>query len=375
MQTLKNIAALCYKELRSLFGDTTLVILIIWVFTALIYSAATGVTTDVNHAGIGIIDLDQSQLTRRLSDAMLPPHFQKPVSVKREDVDDLMDKSKLVFVLEFPPNFQRDLEAGRTPEVQLLTDATTITQAGQGQNYIAQILQDEITQFLHLQGVVDKLMPVKPVINVQFNPNGESSWPFSVMEVDNMIALITLVLVGAAIIREREHGTIEHLLVMPVTATEIVLAKILANGLVVCTAATLSLYFMVGKVIGVPIAGSLWLYVLGVVLFMFSVASLAVMLATLAPTMPQYSLLMMPTYIVALMFSGSSSPRSNMPEAAQAVSEYWPTTLFAEFAQNVVFRGAGLETVWPQLVGLAVTGGIFLVFALSRFRKMLEKQG
>ena len=167
----------------------------------------------------------------------------------------------------------------------------------------------------------------------------------------------------------------EHLLVMPVTATEIVVAKILANGLVVSAAAVLSMKFVVGGAIGAHLAGSFALYALGVVLFMFSVASLSVMLATLAPTMPQYSLLMVPTYIVFMMFSGSTSPRANMPEMAQRVSEYWPSTQFARFAQSVMFRGAGLETVWVQLVALSVAGAVFLGLALVRFRKMLEKQG
>lgn len=110
-------------------------------------------------------------------------------------------------------------------------------------------------------------------------------------------------------------------------------------------------------------------------IFMFSVASLAVMLATLAPTMPQYSLLMMPVYIVALMFSGSTSPRGNMPAVAQSISEYWPTTQFAQYGQAVIFRGAGLDIVYPQLIAMGLVGGVFLIFALIRFRKMLEKQG
>ena len=132
--------------------------------------------------------------------------------------------------------------------------------------------------------------------------------------------------------------------------------------------------FVVGGAIGAHLAGSFALYALGVVLFMFSVASLSVMLATLAPTMPQYSLLMVPTYIVFMMFSGSTSPRANMPEMAQRLSEYWPSTQFAHFAQSVMFRGAGLETVWVQLLALSVSGAVFLGLALVRFRKMLENR-
>ena len=375
MRSIKNILALSAKELRSLFSDTVLVVLIVFAFTALVHFAATGINNDVNNASVGVIDADQSVLSHRILDALQQPHFQKPVPVQREEVEELLDKGKLMFVLEFPPNFQRDVEMGREPKVQLLTDATNMAQAGLGQSYIGHIFQNELVDFLKQKDLIDEMTPVKSVATLVFNPNATDMWPAAVMEVDNMITMIALVLVGAAVIRERERGTIEHLLVMPVNSAEIVLAKIIANGLVICTIALLSMRFMVGGLLQVPLLGSLPLFALGAGLFMFSIASLAVMLATLAPTMPQYSLLMMPVYIIALMFSGSSSPRSNMPETAQWISEYWPTTQFMTLAQNVLLRGAGFDVVWPQMVAMTISGALFLGFALFRFRKMLEQQG
>ena len=375
MRSIKNILALSAKELRSLFSDTVLVVLIVFAFTALVHSAATGINNDVNNASVGVIDADQSVLSHRILDALQQPHFQKPVPVRREEVNELLDKGKLMFVLEFPPNFQRDVEMGREPKVQLLTDATNMAQAGLGQSYIGHIFQNELVDFLKQKDLIDEMTPVKSVATLVFNPNATDMWPAAVMEVDNMITMITLVLVGAAVIRERERGTIEHLLVMPVNSAEIVLAKIIANGLVICTIALLSMHFMVGGLLQVPLLGSLTLFALGAGLFMFSIASLAVMLATLAPTMPQYSLLMMPVNIIALMFSGSSSPRSNMPETAQWISEYWPTTQFMTFAQNILLRGAGFDVVWPQMVAMTISGALFLGFALLRFRRMLEQQG
>ena len=375
MRTLKNILALSGKELRSLFGDTILVIFIVMMFSTMVYNTATNATSDVRNANIGIVDYDRSPLTRQIVAALLPPQFAKPVYVHPNDTHDLLDKSQLTFVLEFPPNFQRDVLAGRAPEAQLLVDATAMTQAGMGSGYITQIFSREIQEFMGVKQQISQAMPVRAAVNLQYNPNNQSSWFMGAAMAGNNIMLITLVLVGAAVIRERERGTMEHLLVMPVTATEIVAAKILANGLVVSAAAVLSMKFVVGGAIGAHLAGSLALYAVGVVLFMFSVASLSVMLATIAPTMPQYSLLMVPTYIVFMMFSGSTSPRANMPEMAQRVSEYWPSTQFAHFAQSVMFRGAGLETVWGQLVALSVAGVVFLGLALVRFRKMLEKQG
>ena len=375
MQTLNNIIFLSGKELRSLFGDKVLVVLIIMMFSSMVYNNAKNTTSDVKNANVGIVDYDRSPLTRQIVAALLPPQFAKPVYVNPNDTQEMLDKSELTFVLEFPPNFQRDVQAGRAPEAQLLLDATSMTQAGVGSGYIAQIFSREIQEFMGVKQQIRQAMPARAVINLQYNPNNDSSWFIGAAMAGNNIMLITLVLVGAAVIRERERGTMEHLLVMPVTATEIVASKILANGLVVSAAAVLSMKFIVGGAVGAELVGSFGLYALGVVLFMFSVASLSVMLATIAPTMPQYSLLMVPTYIVFMMFSGSTSPRANMPEMAQRLSEYWPSTQFAHFAQSVMFRGAGLETVWGQLLALSVAGAVFLGLALVRFRKMLEKQG
>lgn len=374
MRRLKNIWTLTIKELRSLFGDVMLVIMIGVVFSVTVYTVAKGISTDVRNAPVGIVDFDRSALTRQIRDALQPPYFRTPVDMRREEVDALMDKGGLIFVLEFPPHFERDVLAGRKPQAQLLVDATTMTQAGVGQAYIAQIFSREIDSFLK-RSPAASLMPARPVLNVMFNPNGESEWYMPVMEVGNMITLLSLVLVGAAVIRERERGTIEHLLVMPVSATEIALSKILANGIVILGASMLSMELVVHRFLGVPLNGSLCLYGAGVAVYLFSIASLGIMLATLAPSMPQFGLLMLPVFVVALLFSGSAAPRSNMPNAAQVMSEYWPTTQFATFAQNVLLRGAGIELVWPQLAVMAGTGALFLGYALLRFRQMLEKQG
>lgn len=374
MRHLKNIWTLTIKELRSLFGDVMLVIMIGVVFSVTIYTVAKGISTDVRNAPIGIVDFDRSTLTRQIRDALQPPYFRTPVDVARDEVDALMDKGELIFVLEFPPNFERDVLAGRKPQAQLLIDATAMTQAGVGQAYIAQIYNREIGHFLK-QPAATAVMPIRPALNVMFNPNGESEWYMPVMEVGNMITLLSLVLVGAAVIRENERGTIEHLLVMPVNATEIALSKILANGIVILGASMLSMELVVHRFLGVPLNGSLFLYGVGVAVYLFSIASLGIMLATVAPSMPQFGLLMLPVFVVALLFSGSAAPRSNMPGAAQFLSEYWPTTQFAAFAQNVLFRGAGIDIVWPEFLIMATIGAVFLSLALMRFRAMLEQQG
>lgn len=375
MQGWNNIWTLTLKEWRSLFGDGVLAVLLVVVFTVMVYQTANSGGTDLRHSTVAVVDLDQSTLSREIAHALPQPYFKAAENIRLEDVNPRMDKGDFVFVLTFPPNFERDVLMNRAPEVQLLVDATAMTQAGIGQGYIQQIFQQQINEFLGQKDLAAHILPTKPVVNVVFNPNAQSKWFLGVMEVNNMATMLGLLLVGAAVIRERERGTMEHLLVMPVNATQIVLSKILANILVVCLAATLSMKWVAGGLLNIDIQGSIWLYGFGLLIFLFSISSLAVMLATVAPTMPQYSLLMIPLYVVALMFSGAASPRSNMPAVAQWVSEYWPTTQFAAMSQNVIFRGATLDMVYPQILIMTGTGVLFLLLALGRFKKMLEKQG
>ncbi|WP_439242911.1 ABC transporter permease [Lonepinella sp. BR2474] len=372
MRALKSLFTLTVKELKSLFSEPALLIAILMVFTVMIGMLANAITYDVKSAPIAIIDHDKSALSYRLQDAIKEPYFTKPVEMTRDEAHHLMDKNKIIFALEIPENFEKDLLMGRHPELYLQVDATMMTQAGAGSTMLTGYITQEISEFL---GAKSSNAPAVAVVNSLYNPNAESVRFVPTMKIGDMLALMVMVLVGSAVIRERERGTMEHLLVMPVNASEILLAKILANGLVNWVAAMISMRLVVNWYLDVPINGELWLYGVGLALFLFAISSLGVMLATIAPTMAQFSLLVVPTYMVLLLFSGSAAPRINMPVVAQEISKYWPTTVFADFSQDVLFRGAGIDILWTKLLTVSVVALICLIFALLRFKKMLERQG
>ncbi|TCP97274.1 ABC-2 type transport system permease protein [Cricetibacter osteomyelitidis] len=372
MRAIKSLLTLTWKEIKSLFGEPVLMAFMVFVFTVVIWMLAKSITVDVKNAPIGVINNDHSTLSYRIIESMQEPYFQKPVEITRDEADKMMDSSKIIFVLDIPVNFEKDLLAGRNPELQLQIDATMMTQAGAGSTMLVGYINQTIQEFLQLPSGKE---PIKSVVNVLYNPNAASEYFVPPMKIGDMLSLMVLILTGAAIIRERERGTLEHLLVMPVNAVEILLSKILANGIVIWCVAMLSMKFVVIGFLGVPIAGSLALYGAGMFLFLFSVAAIAVVLAVIAPTMAQFSLLMLPTYLVLLLFSGSAAPRINMPELAQAISEYWPTTIFAKLSQDILFRGADFAIVWHQFFALVAVSTISLVIALINFQKMLEKQG
>ncbi|GCE82135.1 ABC transporter permease [Komagataeibacter diospyri] len=373
MRWLVNVGLLCGKELRSLLHDRVLLGLIVFAFTAGVLLVADGVKVEVSNATIAFIDEDNSALSRRIRDAVLPPYFKPPVLVDRTQALHGMDEGDYIFVVDIPPRFEADVKAGRTPVIQLRVDATAMTQAGLGTEYLNEIMLGEVNDMLHVPALVDQI-PFTAPSRIRFNPNSESKWFTSVMQIVTNITILSIVLVGAAVIREREHGTLEHLLVMPVTASEIAVAKIVTNGLVIFVAAIVSLWLVVHVWLGVPLAGSIMLFAACSLLYLFSATALGIMLATVAPTMPQFGLLVVPVYAVAYLLSGAATPVESMPAAMQVVVRFLPTTQFVNLSQAILYRDAGLGAIIQPLLTVTVTGIVFLVFALARFRSMLARQ-
>ena len=368
---LINIGRLMIKELRSIRADPIMLVLVIYTFTIAVYTVSTGASVEARNLAVGVVDEDHSALSRQLRNALLLPIFQPPVVIPASAIDSEMDHERLVFVVEIPPKFESDLLAGRPSTVQVNVDATAMAQAGIGAGYLQSIIPQEVANVLGRREVQPSV-PVNVVTHTRFNPNLVSSWFTSVMQVINAITMLTLILTGAALIREREQGTIEHLLVMPLVPTEIMLSKILANGLVILVAAGLSLVLVVQWFLRVPISGSLTLFLAGAAVYASSVAALGIMLGTLASTMGQLGLLAIPVMVVMQLLSGSSTPMESMPVWLQSVMRVIsPTPHFVAFAQAVLYRGAGLSVVWGELLAVLAIGTVYFAVSLGRFRRVI----
>ncbi|UTH36813.1 ABC transporter permease [Pseudomonas sp. KHPS1] len=372
MESLGNIFHLGIKELRSLQHDLALVLLILWAFSMGVYSAATSIPESLHNAAIAVVDEDQSQLSERLIQAFQPPYFRTPERIDLSQMDQGMDSGRYTFTLNIPPDFQRDVLAGRSPAIQLNVDATQVSMAFTGAGYIQSIGASEVAEFVRrYRGEAQQ--PAELVVRVAFNPNLTRAWFGSVMEVINQITMLSIILTGAALIREREHGTVEHLLVMPVTPLQIMLAKVWSMGLVVLTAAALSLLLVVQGWLQVPIEGSLALFLAGAALHLFATTSMGIFFGTVAHSMPQLGLLIILVLLPLQILSGGTTPRESMPELVQQIMLAAPTTHFVDLAQAILYRGAGLAIVWPQLLTIAVIGTLFFLAALARFRKTLAQ--
>ena len=367
-----HIFQLGLKEMVSLWRDPVLLFLIAYSFTFSIYTPAKSAVMDVVNASIAVVDEDDSQVARAIREAFLPPLFLPAAQIDFKDINRDMDSGKYTFVVNIPPRFQSDLERDAKPTVQIITDATAMSQAGRAPGYIQQIILSTVQPFWSgRSGNANNAPLVQLDTRARFNPNMEQSWFVAVNQLINNISVLAIFLTGAAVLREREHGNIEHLLVMPLHPYELMTAKIWANGLIVILAAVTSLFLVVKGALGVPVAGSVLLFVAGLCVYLFSVTALGIMLATLVRSMPQFGLLAFPVFIVMSLLSGGQTPLESMPIFLQKVMQFVPSTHFVSFSQAVLFRDATLSMVWPDLAKMFAIGCAYMVFTLSRFRKML----
>ena len=369
---IANIYRLGVKELWSLWRDPMLLVLIVYVFTFAVYTSATAMPDTLHKTPIAIVDEDDSPLSQRIVSAFYPPQFITPQVISMAEVDPGMDAGRYTFALHIPQGFQRDVLAGRAPQIHLNVDATRMSQAFTGSGNVQQIVIGEVNEFVQRQRGT-AAAPVDIAVRARFNPALERGWFGALNSIINQITMLSIILTGAALIREREHGTIEHLLVMPVNPTEIMLSKVWSMGLVVLVASALSLGLVVRGILDVPVEGSVPLFFAGAALHLFATTSMGIFMATIARNMPQFGMLMVLTILPLQMLSGGATPRESMPELVQNIMLVAPTTHFVELGGAILFRGAGIEVVWKQFLWLVVIGAALFAGSLARFRKTIAQ--
>jgi ABC-2 type transport system permease protein len=370
----RNIAYLCRKEWLALLHDTGLMVFIIFSFTLSLYQQAKESGMELNKAAVGIVDEDHSQLSARFADALQPPYFGRVEQIRHGDVDTAMEHAIYTFVLQIPSRMEADLRAGKQVTLQLLIDASATGQAGIGAGYIENILQNEMARYL---GGGDRAAapPINLVLRYAYNQGQNHGWFMVIAGLIQNITMLAILLTGAALLRERENGTIEHLLVMPVTPLQIVLSKVFANGVVVLIATLFAVEMVIRHLVGVEIQGSVPLFLFVCALYLFFTTGFGIFLGTIARSMPQMGLLFILVILPMNLLSGSFTPLESMPDWLHRIIIFMPTTAFVSMAQAILFRGAGVSVIWPDMLIVTIVGLAFFGYSTLRFRSFLERQG
>lgn len=368
---LRHIYTLGVKELISLRRDPVLLIFVLYAMTLQIVIVGEGLSFQVRNASIGIVDEDRSPLSRSIADAFRPPYFRPAQPRLLAQIADSLKQRNNDFVLLIPARFQADLLRGEVPTVQINVDATAVAQAFIGTTYIQEIVNREVGHKLNRRARDDERL-FEPRIRVKYNPNLISKWQDALVELIIVITMLTVLLPGAAMLREREHGTLEHLLAMPVRPSEILLAKFWANSLVLNVGAAISMVVVVHGYFGAPMRGSLPLFLFGTFIYQFSTAGIGILLATVSRSTPQLGLLCILVIVPIAFLSGAWMPLESLPAQMKILTSMSPLTYYSEFANAVVFRGAGPLALWHQLAAMSVIGAVCFSCAMLRLRSQLK---
>ncbi len=365
---IRHIFILGLKEIKSVFNDPILLTLILYFFTLDVFTAAHGINLEVNNASVAVVNQDHSQLSRNLVNSLHLPYFKPARNITYPDIKPTLNKAKDTFVINIPPNFAADLLANKHPNLQLLVDATAITQAYLGSAYMAEIFNGAIERYLHgMHYSPPQIMDSR--IRIQYNQSENGPWYLGTAELLLDVAILSLLLPGTALLREKEHGTIEHLLVMPLHPVEIMLSKLWSNMLIILLGFCFSFAFVVHFGLGVPLNGSfIWLF-LGTLLFIFVATSMSMALATFANNIPQHAIISILVLFPMVLLSGAWTPAQSMNPLIKSLMVLSPLKYYFDYATALIFRGAGISMLWHQLLALLIMGGIFFSFAARRFRR------
>jgi len=381
----ERIREIIIKELRQTFREPRLraMLFVPPVIQLLVFGFA--VNLDVDHARIAWMDGDRTPESRELLAGFQGSGRFDVVATPDRDADmqDLLDRGAIVASIRVFPGFGADLRRGRTAQVQLLVDGTNSNTASLVASYAGEILtrfggtqqanqrrKQPLMRELRVPANFDS-PSVEPVTRVWFNPELKSRMYFVPGVMVNILMIITVMLTSMAIVREKEIGTMEQLMVTPVRPIEIMLGKTLPFALVgmvqVILVTTVALV-----VFRVPFRGSPLLLLGSAILYLMTMLGTGLFISTISQTQQQAMMAVFFFTTPAFMLSGFAFPIQNMPMAVQVITYLNPLRYFMEIVRGIFLKGTGLEVLWPQMLSLAVFGVSIVLLSALRFRKKLD---
>jgi ABC-2 type transport system permease protein len=335
------------------------------------------VTTDVNHVATAVHDLDHSAASRELIARFVGSGSFEVVAHIETDAQarDILDRGDAHAVLRFNHGFEQDLHAGRTAQLQVLLDGTDSNTAGIVLDYSTRITGEFaqnilLTRLAHTIGAVPPPAGVRLESRAWFNENLESRNFYVPGVIAILVMLITLMLTSMAIVREKEVGTIEQIMVTPITPAEFILGKTLPFALigfvdVILISLIALLWFHV------PIRGNIALLFGATTLYLMTTLGVGLFISTISQTQQQAMMTTFFFYFPAILLSGFMFPIANMPEAIQLLTILNPLRYFLLIIRGIFLKGVGIPILWPHLLALAIMGSLTLWAASRRFHKTM----
>ena len=371
----RRLHALTVKEFIQLMRDAILIVFIAYTFTADIYLASSGVSLQLKEASVYFLDHDKTAMSRELLSRFKEPDFRIIAEAEREsDSNRLLDMGTAMVFLDIPPDFQKSLISGAKTSVQMQVDTTNSVLGFLASSYAEQIVGEfGLETAVKRLGLTGGNMANVPIIHDQhrvwFNPNQNDAWFMGISELLTIITLLAIVLPAAAMVREKERGTVEQLLVSPLSSFQIMFPKVISMTLVILAGALFSIIFILKGVFHIPIQGSLILFFSVTTLYVFTTAGLGLLISTVARNMAQMGMMTIFIFIPMLFLSGAWTPPEAMPLWMKIFMYISPLHYYIDTGFAIFLKGAGLDILWPSILSMAVLGSIIFGAGMARFRQ------
>ncbi len=370
---------LTVKELKQCVRDLVLIAFTAYSFIGAVYISGTGVTQDLRNAAVLVHDAASTPQSRNLLYRFRQPYFNRVGTFAGERAGlDRLDKGTAMVLLDIPEDFSTALaRSARAAQVQMLVDTSNVTlgylAAAYGQQIVAGYTQDSARDAAGRSGLDLRTLPsVQNVSRVWYNPNLNGHWFNAIGQWLTMMTVVAVLLPATALVRERERGTVEQLLVAPLTPMQIMVSKAVAMTLVNLVGTTLSVYLVMVPLIGVPFAGSAWLFFATTALYVFSIAGLGLAIGAFARSSAEVGMLVILIAVPMTALSGTWTAPEAMPEWSRYGLQISPLYHFIGCAYGILLRGAGLRSLWSSILMLALLGGTAFGLAWLRLRQKLS---
>lgn len=370
MMHWQRFNALANKEFTQLIRDPLMLVLIFYLYTADVLLCIYSQSFDVRNLPTALLDLDASAASRDLASRFTSSgYFNIEHAVKStSEIAALINRGEALAALTIPEDFSRNLAANRPTEVQILLDGATANAATVAQGYAQRIVQnfalERVPAHVHVR------IDYRP--RVWYNPELDYGYSVTLSMIGLSSMIVGVILAAAGVVREKESGTIEQLSVTPITSSEIIIAKMLPTLVIGLTA--LGPALLIAAAVGVPLRGSLLLFVVFTALLLVSSMGIGFLIATYTQTMQQALLIGFFALFPVLFLSGTIVPIESMPIGVQALSQLSPLRHYMDAILGIFLKGIGLEILWPRAAAMGSIAATLLGLSIVRFRRSLIHQ-
>ncbi len=374
----RRLAVMTRKEILQLSRDVPIGLLLVYSFTLAVYLTGNGIRSQLHNASLLVRDADHSFSSRELIHKFKSPFFrlEGEIADPQEGLR-WLDRGKAMAVLEIPPRFHEQLVTGEPTAVQLLVDTTNAPQGLSAASYAARIVGQfgQETALARLRGMEESSQNLPVIVSdhrVWYNPDQNDTWFESISHLLRQITIFAILLPAAAMVREKERGTVEQLLVSPLTPFQIMLPKVLAMTLVILCATAVALFGVMRPAFGVPIKGSIPLFFSLTALFVFTTAGMGLAAATLTRNQAQVGMMTLLVVAPMMLLSGLVAPIEALPTWTRNLMILSPLRYFIEIAHGILLKGSDLSILWDSVLAMALLGGVLFGFGMWKFRRQFE---